>query len=103
MWRDIECGILNPNTVGRYLFASHVRNLARGALLDGNVISIGGREIHCGPWGCNIKWNPMFLRQYRDRVGADLVGDIAIGGYAVGSDDDGADLALFHDGSGHVG
>jgi hypothetical protein len=44
----------------------------------------------------------MVARQHRQRVGADLVADIAVGGDAVGADDDPADLAAGHQAGGDV-
>ena len=39
----------------------------------------------------------VLLGQDRDGVGADLVGDVAIGGDAVGAHDDAADAAGLHE------
>ena len=36
---------------------------------------------------------PCSLREHGHRVGADLVGDVAVGGDAIGADDDEVDLA----------
>ena len=41
-----------------------------------------------------LKGNAMLVREHRHRVGADLVGHIAIGRNAVGPDNDCLDLAL---------
>ena len=44
----------------------------------------------------------MFLGEDGDGVGSNLVGDVTVGGDAVGSDHDGTNLALLHHGPGHV-
>jgi len=44
----------------------------------------------------------MAFRQHGEGVGADLVRDVAIGGYAVGADHDHVDLAFAHEVPGHA-
>ncbi len=44
----------------------------------------------------------MPAREHGDHIGADLVGDIAVGGYPVGADDDRIDLAAGHQVTGHA-
>ena len=44
----------------------------------------------------------MFLCQHGKHVSADLVGDIAVSGDAIGADDNCADLTLLHHGTSHI-
>ncbi len=52
--------------------------------------------------GGDVKGDAVLLCEDGDAVGADLVGDVTVGGDAVGSDDDGLNAALVHEGGGHV-
>ena len=44
-------------------------------------------EIDSGDGRCDVERNAVRFREDRDRVGADFVGDVAVGGDAVGADD----------------
>ena len=68
-----------------------------GALLDGDVVAVGGCEVDGGPGGGDVEGDAVLLGEDGDAVGADLVGDVAVGGDAVGADDDGLDAALAHE------
>ena len=62
----------------------------------------GGGEVEGGPGGGDVEGDAVFFGEDGDAVGADLVGDVAVGGDAVGADDDGLDAALAHEVGGHV-
>ena len=79
-----------------------MRHLARIALLDRNVLAIGRGQIDRRQRRGDVERQSMRIGQERDGVGADLVGDIAVGGDAVGADDDHVDVAAAHQRTGHA-
>src|SRR5207248_2305349 len=80
----------------------YVRDLARVALLDGYLLARGEREVDRGDGRGDVEGNRVLARQHRDHVGADLVGRVAVGGDAVGPDDDAVHLALLQNVPGHA-
>src|SRR5215204_4630366 len=79
-----------------------MRDLARVALFDGNLVAGGEREVNGRDGRGDVEGDVMLARQHRHHVGADLVGRVAVGGDAVGSDDDAVYLAPLHHVTGHV-
>ena len=51
-------------------------------------------EVEGGPGGGDVEGDVVLFGEDGDAVGADLVGDVSVGGDAVGADDDGLDAAL---------
>ena len=100
--RDVEGGVLDGCAVGGHLLAVGVGDFGCSALLDGDLVAVGGGEVDGREWGCYVEGDAVLFGQDRDRVGAYLIGGVAVGGDAVGSDDDGLDAALTHEGAGHV-
>jgi hypothetical protein len=101
-WRHVEGWVFDADSVWGELFSGVVGDLDGGALLDGDVVSVGGGEIDGGPGGGDVEGDAVFPGEDGDVIGADLVGDVSVGGDAVGADDDGLDLALAHEAGGHV-
>ena len=77
-------------------------DLAAIALLDGNGSAIRGGEVDRGERRRHVERDAVLAREHGDGVGADLVGDVAVGRNAVGADDDEVDEPLAHQRSGHV-
>ena len=102
MRRDVERRILHLHAFGRDAFARHVGDFAMRALLDGNLLASGCAQVHTRPRRRHIERDRVLFGQHGDRIGADLVGHVAIGGNAVRAHDHGVDLALLHDGAGHA-
>ncbi len=75
----------------RELLAAVMRDFDRAALLNGNRIAGERGRIDGRPRRGDIKRNAVLLGENRDVVRADLVGEVAVGGDAVCSDDDGLD------------
>ena len=98
----VEGWVFDADSVGGELFSGVVGDLDGGALLDGDVVSVGGGEIDGGPGGGDVEGDGIVAGEDGDAEGSDFVGDIAIGGDAIGADDDGGDFLLGHDGGGHV-
>ena len=98
----VEGGVLDLDSVGHHLLAGDVRDLSGIALLDGNFAAVGRCEIDGRNRRGHVERNAVFFGQDGHRVGADLVGHVAVGGNAVSADDDGSDLALLHHRSRHV-
>ena len=102
MGSHVEGRVFHPHARGRDLCARQVRDLARCALLDGDAGTVGGFQIHGGEGRGNVHGNAVLAGEDGNGVGPDLVGRIAVGRDAVGADDHCLDLALGHDGAGHV-
>ena len=102
MRRDVERRILHLHAFGRDAFARHVGDFAMRALLDGNLLASGCAQVHTRPWRRHIERDGVLFGQHGDRIGADLVGHVAIGGNAVGAHDHGANLALAHHCARHI-
>ncbi len=98
----VEGWVFDADSVRGELFSGVVGDLDGGALLDGDVVSVGGGEVDGGPGGGDVEGDAVFFGEDGDVVGADLVGDVSVGGDAVCADDDGLDLALAHEAGGHV-
>jgi hypothetical protein len=74
--------------------AVHPAEFVAVALLDRNGGTVKTGEIQRRPWRCDVERNVVVGAGQGLQVSADLVGDIAIGGNAVGADDYRIDLAL---------
>ena len=77
-------------------------HLAGVALLDRNRGAVRRGEVdgrqRCG----HIERNLVRVRHHRDRIGADLVGEVAVGRDAIRADDDEVDVAALHERPGHA-
>src|SRR5439155_3188748 len=99
---DVERRVVDLHAFWGGLLPEAVRHLARIALLDGNGVAVGNAEIERARRGGNVERNVVGIGKDGDAVRADLVRGVAIGGNAVGPDDDGLHLSLFHDLGGHA-
>jgi hypothetical protein len=99
---DVEGGVFDGYAVGGHLLAVGVGDLACVALFDRDAFAGGGLQVEGGPGGGNVEGDAVLFGEDGDAVGADLVGDVAVGGDAVSSDDDGLDAAPTHERRGHV-
>ena len=79
-----------------------MRDLVCRALFDGNLGARSDLQVERGERSRHIEWHAVLLRQDGDRVGADLVRDIAIRGNAVRADHDAADATASQEMSGHI-
>ncbi len=92
-----KAGFWMADAVGGHLLAVGVGDFGGGALLDGDVVAVGGGEVDGGEGGGYVEGDAVLFGEDGDGVGADLVGGVAVGGDAVGADDDGLDAALAHE------
>ncbi len=81
---------------------SHLINFRRIALLDGNFCPGGELEINRRKGRGHIERYTMGLGNHRQAVGADLVRRVAVGGDAIGPDDDEINHAPLHTMGRHV-
>src|SRR5918995_7393886 len=65
--------------------ASPGGDLIRGSLLDGNHRAVWCGGVDRGGWGCDIERYAVSPGGKRQPVGTDLVGEVAIGGNAIGA------------------
>jgi hypothetical protein len=72
------------------------------ALLDGDGVAGRRSQVDGRPRRSAVKRNAVLLGQDGHVVGADLVGEVAVGGDAVRAHDNGLDLAGAHQAGGHV-
>src|SRR5580704_1517684 len=82
---DIEGRVLYGSAFGRDWNSVNVRNLGCGALLDGNLVALGERQVQGRDRGGNVKRNAVFFGQDRHRVSADFIGDVSVGSDAIGA------------------
>src|SRR6185295_16120546 len=94
--RHIESRIENTHALGRECLTEYMRHFLGIALLDGNIFARGTIDIDRRRRPGNKKWNAVAPRQHRDRVSADLVCHVAIGGDSVTTDDYRVDSPLLH-------
>src|SRR6266702_3237976 len=99
---DVDGGVFDAYAVWGHLLAVGVGDFGRGALFDGDEVAVRGGEVEGRPGGGDVVGNGVLLCEDGHAVGADLVGDVAVGGDAVGADDDGLDAALAHERGGQV-
>ena len=97
-----NAGFLTSVPVGRDLDAEYMRDFARAPLFNRNAAAIGQCQIESRNGRRHVKRNVVLLRQHRHAVGADLVGDVAIGGDPVRAHHDARDLAGMQKMPGHV-
>ena len=98
----VEGGVADADAVGRKLLPSMVRDFGGAAFFNGNLVPSFGGAVDGGPGSGDVKGDAVFFGQDGDRVGADLVGHVAVGGDAVCAHDHGLDAALAHEAGGHV-
>lgn len=85
---DVEGGIEHLDAFrSDRVTAMDRRDFERIALLDGNVHARLGVEIDRGVWRGHVEGDVVRPREDGDRVGADLIGDIAVRGNAIRADD----------------
>ena len=82
---DVERWVAHAHALGRHPVPAHVRDLARVPLLDRDVRPIGDAQVDGREGRRHVEGHAVLARQHRHRVGADLVGRVAVGGDAVGS------------------
>src|SRR5581483_11364699 len=101
---DVEGGVVGACGGGGEAGAGDDRHLVGVAVLDGNGGAGGARLVDGGCGGGHVEGDAMVVSQHGERVGADLVGHVAVGGHPVGADDDAVDLTRRHEATGgHVG
>jgi sugar lactone lactonase YvrE len=98
----VEGGVADADAVGRKLLPSVVRDFDRASFFDGNLVPSFGGAVDGGPGSGDVKGDAVLFGQNSDRVSADLVGHVAVGGDAVCAHDHGLDAALTHEAGGHV-
>ena len=75
----------------------HGRDLLGAALLDRNFgDAVGDGEVDRRRRQRHVKWHVVVVRRERLEIGPDLVADVAVGGDAVGADDDEIDQPVLH-------
>src|SRR6185295_11743533 len=99
---DVEGGVEDAYAARRHLAVEHMRHLARGALLDRDLVAGGTAEVDRGGRRGDVERNRVAMGEHGKRVRADLVGDIAVGCRTIRSDHHAAHLAALHEVPGHV-
>src|ERR1041385_8425904 len=83
----IERRIEDVDVRRRCLSAEAATYLVGRALLDGNAFTSRRRRVECARRRGDVEWNTVMPRRDRQRVGADLVRDVAIRRDAIGADE----------------
>src|SRR5207253_2039787 len=85
------------DAVGCRLATEAVRDLAPIALFDGDRFAGGEAQVERARRGGDIKGYLVSVGEKGNAVGSNLVGRVAVGGDAIGPDQDKVDSAFFHD------
>ena len=100
---NVKCGVIDLYTVcGHAFLVPHIGDFLGGALFDVDVPTGGGVHVNGGGWGADVERDAVVFGEDGDAGGADLVGDVAVGGDTVAANEYGVDPAVFHDGGCHV-
>src|SRR6266513_2991060 len=94
--RHVERGVQRGRLGGGDEAAGHALHLVGGALLDRDARAVGERDVDGGGGRGAVERYAMVQRQHRERIGADLVREVAVRGNAVGPDDHEIHLRLAH-------
>src|SRR5258708_7876984 len=95
----IERRIFDLYTHRRDGFSRNVSDLSRVPLLDGNLAAVRSLKVNCGNGCRDVERNAVLLCQDRNRVGSDLIGNVAVSSDTVGTHDYGAYFSLPHYGA----
>lgn len=82
--------------------AKHRQHLFLIALLDGNQVAVSQVQVNGAGGHDRVKGNAVLFGDDGQLVGADLVGHVAVGGRAVGANQDDVHLAGAHEVAGGV-
>src|SRR3989304_888523 len=88
-WREVERRVGGGDALRGGRHARERGDLFGGALLDGDLVAAGRAGIDGAGRGGDVERHGALAGQRRQRVGAHLVGDVTVGGDAVGPDHDG--------------
>ena len=96
---NIKCGIVDVDALRCHtLFVPHVGDFGGRTLFDADVGAGGGGEVYGGGGGADVEGDAVVFGEDGDAGGADLVGNVAVGGDAVAADEYGMNPAVLHDG-----
>src|SRR3990170_3814869 len=87
--REVEGGVGGGDALRGGGHARERRDLFGGALLDRDLVAGGRAGVDRAGRRGDVERDAVLAGKHRQRVGADLVRDVAVGGDAVGADDDG--------------
>ena len=95
----IKCGIVDVDTFRCHaLFVPHVGDFLGRTLFDADVGTGRGVQIDGGGGGADVERDSVVFGEDGDAGGANLVGNVAVGGDAVAADEYGMNPAVLHDG-----
>ena len=99
MIRNVKRRVIHLDSLRSHAFlVPHVGDFCGRALFDANVGAGGGGEVYGGGGGADVEGDAVVFGEDGDAGGADLVGNVAVGGDAVAADEYGMDPAVLHDG-----
>ena len=99
---DIKCRIAGTRAGRSHPLAANKEDFFFIPLLDGNMVAGRAPQINGRTRGSNIKGDAVFFGEHRFFIGTDFVGDIAVSGDSVGTDDAEIDFAASHVKAGSV-
>src|SRR5579871_951243 len=99
---DIKGRVGDMRALRRDAHAANMGNFVGRAFLNHDLFARRQRKIDGGARRDYIKRNAMLAGQNCQAIGADLVGDIAVGGDAISAHEDGVDARLAHEMRRHV-
>lgn len=99
MIRNVKRRVIHLDPLRCHAFlVPHVGDFRRRALFDANVGAGRGGEVYGGGGGADVEGDAVVFGEDGDTGGADLVGNVAVGGDAVAADEYSMDPAVLHDG-----
>ncbi len=96
---DIKCGVVDADALRCHAFlVPHVGDFRGRTLFDADVGARRGVQIDGGGGSADVEGDAVVFGEDGDAGGADLVGNVAVGGDAVAADEYGMEPAVLHDG-----
>ena len=97
--RNVKRRVIHLDSLRCHAFlVPHVGDFGGRTLFDADVSAGGGVQIDGGGGGANVEGDAVVFGEDGDAGGADLVGNVAVGGDAVTADEYSMDPAVLHDG-----
>src|SRR5207244_11929447 len=102
MRRDIESRVRHLYPFRGNSCTTYTCHLFRITLLNRNILTRWEFQVNARARRNHIARNTVSMGQDGNAIGAELVREIAIGGYSVGSDKHGFDCAMTHEVACHI-
>lgn len=99
---DVESRVVSVGARGGPDGTEGAKDLVDFSLLNRDLVAVVALEIDGRDRSDGVEGNTVVFGDYGEGVGTDLVGEVAVGGDAVGSNEDALHLTLLHEMRRHV-